>query len=208
MFIRKYWIPLSVFLVAIAGVGLYLLATQPPKDPIVIYKPVEPIEKPTQQPKAEVPEGDTSQGGHIHADGTWHEGPHEPVEQPTESAQQSAVPDISGLPETSDDIDPDDIPPFSVPYSDGMTYHYDRPLTPEERTRYSFLKALPDYEGVSPAKLKMEAIAYVRHEQIREGAFEQISLDLTKELVSGRITEEEFRKRKAEFVDDFFERTR
>ena len=200
MFLRKYWLPLSVFLLLTVGIGLYLLATQPPKAPIKIYKAVEPIEKPTQSPMAEVP-SETDKGGHFHADGTWHEGQHEPVEQPTERAQQSAVPDISGLPETSDDIDPDDIPPFSVPYSDGMTYHYDRPLTPEERARYSFLKALPDYEGVSPAKLKMEAIAYVRHEQIREGVFEQISLDLTKELVSGRITEEEFRKRKFDNKD-------
>lgn len=77
MFIRKYWLPLSVFIVAIAGVGLYLLATQPPKEPIVIYKPVEPIEKPTEQPKeTEVAEGDTSQDGHFHADGTWHDEPH------------------------------------------------------------------------------------------------------------------------------------
>ncbi len=79
MFIRKYWLPLSVFLVTIAGVGLYLLATQPPKEPIKVYKLVEPIEKPTTQ----APVGDTSQGGHVHADGTWHEGPHEPVEQPS-----------------------------------------------------------------------------------------------------------------------------
>lgn len=76
MFIRKYWLPISVFIVAIVGIGLYLLATQPPKEPIVIYKPVEPIEKPTQQPKAEVVEDDTSQGGHFHADGTWHAEPH------------------------------------------------------------------------------------------------------------------------------------
>ena len=83
MFIRKYWIPLSVFIVAICAVGLYLLATQPPKDPILIYKPVEPIEKPTEEPKAEAPVGDTSQGGHVHADGTWHAGPHEaPVDRP------------------------------------------------------------------------------------------------------------------------------
>ena len=88
MFIRKYWLPISVFIVAIVGIGLYLLATQPPKEPIVIYKPVEPIEKPTQQPKAEAPVGDTSQGGHVHADGTWHEGPHEIPEQPTRQAPQ------------------------------------------------------------------------------------------------------------------------
>ncbi|MYH83745.1 hypothetical protein F4141_23935 [Candidatus Poribacteria bacterium] len=78
MFLRKYWIPLSVFLVAIAGIGLCLLATQPPKEPIKIYKAVEP-EKPTQQPIPQAPVGDTSQGGHVHADGTWHEGPHEQV---------------------------------------------------------------------------------------------------------------------------------
>ena len=72
MFLRKYWIPLSVFIVAICAVGLYLLATQPPKDPIVIYKAVAP-EKPT--PQAAV--GDTSQGGHFHADGTWHGEPHD-----------------------------------------------------------------------------------------------------------------------------------
>ena len=74
MFLRKYWIPISVFIVAIAGVGLYLLATQPPKEPIVIYKPVQPIEKsPTEQPTTQVPVGDTSQGG------TWHAEPHAPT---------------------------------------------------------------------------------------------------------------------------------
>ena len=78
MFIRKYWMPLSVFIVAIVGVGLYLLATQPPKAPIVIYKAVEPIEKPT----AEVPEGETSQGGHFHEDGTWHGEPHAEGDRP------------------------------------------------------------------------------------------------------------------------------
>ena len=77
MFIRKYWLPLSVFIVAIAGIGLYLLATQPPKDPIVIYKAVEPLEKPSEQPTAEVPESETDTGGHFHADGTWHDGPHD-----------------------------------------------------------------------------------------------------------------------------------
>ena len=90
MFLRKYWIGLTVFLVAIMGVGLYYLQTRPPKDPIVIYKPVEPLPKPEV---AEVVEGDTSQGGHVHADGTWHEGSHEtPVEFPVE-APVAAPPD-------------------------------------------------------------------------------------------------------------------
>lgn len=80
MFLRKYWIPLSVFIVAIAGIGLYLLATQPPKDPIVIYKPVEPLPK----SEAKAPVGDTSQGGDFHADSTRkNEGLHETEVQPT-----------------------------------------------------------------------------------------------------------------------------
>ena len=78
MFIRKYWLPVSVFILTIAGIGLYLLATQPPKDPVVIYKSVEPIEKPTMQ----APVGDTSEGGHFHADGTWHGEPHDPPAAP------------------------------------------------------------------------------------------------------------------------------
>lgn len=45
MFIRKYWVPISVFLLVICAVGLYILATQPPPDPIVIYKGVA-VEKP------------------------------------------------------------------------------------------------------------------------------------------------------------------
>ena len=87
MFIRKFWLPISVFIVVICGIGLYLLATQPPKDPIVIYKPIEPL------PKSEVkgsPIGDTSQGGHWHGD-EWHADPHEtPVEQPSTVEQWEA----------------------------------------------------------------------------------------------------------------------
>ena len=76
MFLRKYWLPISVFLIVIVGIGLYLLATQPPKKPIVIYKAVEP-DKPTEQPTTEAPVGEQPQeGGHVHADGTWHEGAH------------------------------------------------------------------------------------------------------------------------------------
>ena len=65
MFFRKYWIPLSVFIVAVVGVGLYFLQTRPPKDPILIVKPVE-----FEKQRAKVPVGDTSQGERFHADGT------------------------------------------------------------------------------------------------------------------------------------------
>ena len=60
MFLRKYWFPLLVFLVVIVGISLYYLQARPAKDPIMIYKPTKPIEKPTQPPTAEVRVGDTS----------------------------------------------------------------------------------------------------------------------------------------------------
>ena len=102
MFLRKYWIPLSVFIVAIAGIGLYLLATQPPKDRIVIHKPIEPIEKPTKQPTTtQAPVGDTSPDGHFHADGTWHEGPHEQVAV-TQAPQTASQPQEALSPEKAD----------------------------------------------------------------------------------------------------------
>lgn len=46
MFLRKYWFPLSVFIVAIVGVCLYIFTIQPLQEPL---------------PKAKAPIGDTSQ---------------------------------------------------------------------------------------------------------------------------------------------------
>ena len=79
MFFRKYWIPLLVFIIAIVGVGLYVLQTRPPKDPILIVKPVE-----YEKPAAKAPVGEQSaEVGHFHEDGTWHAGAHEtPVDRP------------------------------------------------------------------------------------------------------------------------------
>ena len=79
MFFRKYWVPLTVFLVLIVGVSVYYLQTRPPKEPIVIYK-TTPVE--AEKPTPEAPVEETQQGGHFHADGTWHEGPHEAHEAP------------------------------------------------------------------------------------------------------------------------------
>ena len=81
MFLRKNWRPLSVLLIAIVAVGVYLLQTRPPKEPILIVKPVE-FEKQQPQPTAKAPVGETSQGGHVHADGTWHGEPHAEVDRP------------------------------------------------------------------------------------------------------------------------------
>lgn len=86
MFLRQHWIFLTVLVIAICGVSLYVLRTDTPKAPIVIIKPVEPVEKPTE---TEAPERETSQGGHRHADGTWHDEPHEvpALEEPSEESE-------------------------------------------------------------------------------------------------------------------------
>ena len=83
MFFRKDWIPLLVFIVAIVGVGFYSLQTRPPKEPVLIVKPVEPLEKPT----AKTPVGETSQGRPFRADGTWQTEPHVAPGQPAAAAQ-------------------------------------------------------------------------------------------------------------------------
>ena len=90
MFLRKYWLLISVFLVAIVGVSLYVLTIQTPQAPVKIYKAVEPIEKPIQAPMAEVPVGEIDKGGHFHADGTWHAELHDqPQTQPTKAGDTS-----------------------------------------------------------------------------------------------------------------------
>ena len=66
MFIRKNGLPISVFLIAIIGVGLYLLQTRPPKPPIIIYKAAEVETKPKPPPP-----GETYETGHWHGD-VWH----------------------------------------------------------------------------------------------------------------------------------------
>ena len=81
MFMKKYWLPLSVCLVVVVSVGLYLQATHPPPEPIKIYKPVEPLATPTQAPTTQTPVGEkTEQGGHWHGD-EWHAEPHTPQTQ-------------------------------------------------------------------------------------------------------------------------------
>ena len=69
-----------VFIIAIVGVGLYVLKTRPPKDPILIVKPVEFEKSPAKAPVVEQPE----QVGHVHEDGTSDAGAHEPIAAPPE----------------------------------------------------------------------------------------------------------------------------
>ena len=72
MFLRTHWIGISVLLVALCAVGVFLLRDETPKEPIKIYKPVQPLEKQT----AQAPVAETPQGGHWHGD-EWHAEPHE-----------------------------------------------------------------------------------------------------------------------------------
>ena len=85
MFLRKNWLPITVFLLVIVMVALYVLQTRAPKDPITIIKPVE-VEKKPKPP----PPGETYETGHWHGD-EWHSTPHETHDTPlrvppTESA--------------------------------------------------------------------------------------------------------------------------
>ena len=71
---------IGILVLLICGVvSVYFLRTDLPEEPIKIYTPVEP----TPKPKAEAPIGETERDGHVHEDGTWHEGVHEAHQNPT-----------------------------------------------------------------------------------------------------------------------------
>ena len=97
-----------LILVICAVAGLYLLQMQQPKEPIIIYKPVE-VEPPKE---TEAPVGETSEG-HFHADGTFHEGTHETHEvpngaipaQPAVEASRDYTPAMVQIPEGITDPD-------------------------------------------------------------------------------------------------------
>ena len=84
MFLRKYWLPMSVFIVMIVGVGLYYLQTRSPKPPIIIYKTTE-----VENRKAKAPVAETSQGGRFDQDGSWLAEPHTSPESPTVGPHES-----------------------------------------------------------------------------------------------------------------------
>ncbi|MCY3550248.1 MAG: hypothetical protein OXH39_07290, partial [Candidatus Poribacteria bacterium] len=85
MFLRKYWLPMSVFIVMIVGVGLYYLQTRSPKPPIIIYKTTE-----VETRKAKAPIAETSQGGRFDQDDSWLAEPPPSPESPTVGPHESA----------------------------------------------------------------------------------------------------------------------
>ncbi|MYB93253.1 hypothetical protein F4054_19080 [Candidatus Poribacteria bacterium] len=90
-----------LILVICAVAGLYLLQMQPPKEPIIIYKPVE-----VEEPVAKPPPPGASPNGHWHGD-EWHAEPHEthdPPEtlvplEPAVEASRDYTPTVVEIPE-------------------------------------------------------------------------------------------------------------
>ena len=215
---KHYW-GLGVLIILIIAVGGFVFyqqwtereqlkeaaeADNPLEEPIAqsdepIVSSDKPITKDDLPAAAEgfkwVQHGDHWHQVPIDAPDTWQGEPHEPITQPSPVA---AFPDITSLEKLSDDIDPDDIPPFTVTPSDGYVYNYNRPLTPEEREMYYTVKA--KYNDDTPSTLKSLAINLVREQKIKDGAFHPFLEDWGK----GILTDEELNQR----LDEFFERTR
>ena len=100
LFSNRFFIGVLVLVVCCVGI-LYFLRTQTPKEPVVIYKPVE-VEKPKE---TKPPVGDPSEG-HVHADGTFHEGTHEADDPPAVSASKSYIPEGAAVTPDFPPVDP------------------------------------------------------------------------------------------------------
>lgn len=140
----------------------------------------------------------------IDAPDVWQEGTPEPVEVSDDTTQSKPVTpdlsvagevDITQLPQLPADIDPDDIPPFYTSGSNGKKFHYNRPLTFEEREMYYTLKADTMYKSSPPAGIKMSAIILVRQKRKAAGAL----ADIVPGIVDGSLTLAEARALIAEF---------
>ena len=93
---RRFILIAVVFFVLMLAGSLYYLQTQPPKDPILIYKTVDVETKPKPPPP-----GETYETGHWHGD-EWHKGSHD-AHAPTAAATpvdaqiaQVTTPEVQG----------------------------------------------------------------------------------------------------------------
>lgn len=153
MFIRKYWIPLLIVMLALVGCGLFYGRKGANQEPVKVYKPVEVSEQPVE-PK---PPGETYETGHWHGD-VWHSTPHnthvpaEVSEQPPPvSAGESPIETANAPPaiETPIETETDFVNPTSTSsnplFADGVPEHLQCPpelinvyaaeLDPEMRER-------------------------------------------------------------------------
>ena len=90
---KRVWIPILIVLLAAIGCGLFYERQVSKQEPVKVYTPVPPERVAQLQPTAKSPASDTSQGGHFHADGTWHAEAHETSEtaQPSGETQSDGV---------------------------------------------------------------------------------------------------------------------
>ena len=218
---KKYWgIATLILLLGITGVFLFMKERadfQRLKEELAESNKLleEQNKDKTEQPPIAregfkmVPHGDHWHEVPIDAPDVWQEATPEPVVEMSDDTTQSkpVTPDLSvageveitQLPQLPADIDPDDIPPFYRENIYGDRYHYNRPLTSEEREMYYKLKADPTY-GSNPAKLKVSAIILVRHQKIDAGAL----LPIYNAIADGSITAAEAKV----LSDRFREKTR
>ena len=105
--------------------------------------------------------------------------------------------DIKELPELTDGIDPNAIPPFSIATRNGAVYHFSRPLTDSERNRYFALKQDPRYQHLCPATLKYMSICIERREKLDEldTVYEDVTAGSLSPAAAGNL------------IDGFFEMT-
>ncbi|MXV73739.1 hypothetical protein F4Z99_05610 [Candidatus Poribacteria bacterium] len=91
---KKIYLPIGLCLVLLLAIGFLSLRSDVPDEPIKVYKSVEPLPKST----AQLPVGDTSQGGHFHEDGTWHATPHPVLSDETAiNEPETLVPEASSV---------------------------------------------------------------------------------------------------------------
>ena len=74
MLTKKVYIPIGVCLLLLLAIGFLALRSDVPDGPVKIYKATQPAE--TSETQTETATSDTAQGGHSHADRTFHVEPH------------------------------------------------------------------------------------------------------------------------------------
>ena len=89
---------LAFFVLIVVGGMLYMrhVENQSARELVETQERIKALTE-KQNPTAEAPVGDTSQGGHVHPDGTWHAEPHAPVEVSEAVVDTSEPVQVSGI---------------------------------------------------------------------------------------------------------------
>ena len=100
---------LAFFILSVVGGTLYISHVEK-QGAEELATDEDPVKQPTekqQQPTAKAPVGEETPQGHFHEDGTWHSGPHEPVETPAAPDPYFSDAELAEIPE---DMPEPDIP--------------------------------------------------------------------------------------------------